>query len=306
MSHKNFVIVIATTFAALILTASQALAIVVVGGQPDPTHNGNAMRLWLRGDSGIDNPGGLVGTWSDKSTHGNNAVSDDDVIKPTHSTTGFGGRQVLNFIDNGERMRLPAALNSVFAGDFTMFTLVAPNDGDPNRDELWFGLIDPAASTPNRTFQGTDGNSSPQTLNTMYKADGSNGNAIIDPSPIADGPSSAHTLFSYVNVAGGTNSVFVDGNSTAAATGGGVTNSNFTGITSGPCVGAACKDGSAWPNSGNTFKGEFAEIIIYDGALSDSDREAVEDYMLSYVPEPSSLVLLVLGICGLLVHRRRR
>ena len=48
-------------------------------------------------------------------------------------------------------------MNGAFQGGFTVFTVGQPNDGDPNRDELWFGVLDPAAGTPSRFVQGTDG-----------------------------------------------------------------------------------------------------------------------------------------------------
>ncbi len=297
----------------VLLVAGPAMAIVVggAGSAPDPTWNGNAMQLWLRADAGVDNPDGLVGTWSDQSTHGNDAVSDDDAIKPTHVTAGgFGGRDVLRFIDSGERMRLPAGLSSAFAGDFTMFALVAPNDGDPNRDELWFGVLDESGGGNSRFFQGSDGNGNPHGLNSLYKAGTVNsGNANINPSPIPDGAPSGFTLVSYVSAANATVDVYADyanGSDTGTASAAAVNNGDFNTGASRPCVGAACfqADGFAWPNSGNTLKGDLAEIIIYQGALSTGDRQLVEAWLLG-IPEPGSIALLATGCLTLLARRRR-
>lgn len=287
-----------------ILVGSSAAALLG-NGQPDPGFNGNAMQLWLRADSGVDNPGGLVGTWSDRSTHGRDAVADDDALKPTHIAGAQGERDVLNFIDNGERMRLPASLNSVFSGAFTVFMLVAPDVTDPNRDELWFGSIDSSGGGTNRLFHGTDGNGNPTGLNTLFKADGNNANTNIAPTPIVGGE---FTLVSYVNEnLGGLNSVYIDGAATPAVSTASVDNSDFANVVTTPCVGAACwqADGFAWPNSSNTLKGQFAEIVIYAGALAEADRQAVEQYLIAY-PEPGSMVLLAAGCVTLVVRRRRR
>ena len=55
------------------------------------------------------------------------------------------------------------------------------------------------------------------------------------------------------------------------------------------------------------FKGDIAEIRIYNTAMSDTERSAVEaEFVASYqaIPEPASLSLLALG--GLLLIRHRR
>ena len=51
----------------------------------------------------------------------------------------------------------------------------------------------------------------------------------------------------------------------------------------------------------------MAELIIFDTQLSDTDRGAVESYLQGkYVPEPSTIILSLMGLMGLLVMGRRR
>ena len=57
------------------------------------------------------------------------------------------------------------------------------------------------------------------------------------------------------------------------------------------------------------FTGDIAEVIVFQGVLSDADRLAVEQYITAkygivMVPEPATMTLLALG--GLAVLRRRR
>ncbi|MCL2700714.1 MAG: PEP-CTERM sorting domain-containing protein [Phycisphaerae bacterium] len=53
------------------------------------------------------------------------------------------------------------------------------------------------------------------------------------------------------------------------------------------------------------FTGGIAEVIIFDGVLSDDDRKAVEAYLMGKygIPEPATMSLLALG--GLALLRRR-
>jgi len=59
---------------------------------------------------------------------------------------------------------------------------------------------------------------------------------------------------------------------------------------------------------GSFFTGDVAEVLMYNGVLSDTDRQAVEAYLMEKynigVPEPATMTLLTLG--GLALLRRRK
>ena len=54
------------------------------------------------------------------------------------------------------------------------------------------------------------------------------------------------------------------------------------------------------------FKGDFAEVLIYNTTLSGIDQQNVHEYLLAKyaLPEPSALLLA--GVAGLVLWRRRR
>ncbi len=61
------------------------------------------------------------------------------------------------------------------------------------------------------------------------------------------------------------------------------------------------------PSTQTRFKGQIAEILVYESNLSSNDRQAVTTYLVDkyIVPEPASLVLIGLGSL-VLVKRRQR
>jgi len=284
--------------------------ILLPNGLPDPAFNSDAMQVWLRADSGvIANQDGRVSTWQDRSNNNNDATQENEDIQPRHATGSFGGREVVNFVGpEAERIYFGTDFASTFQESFTAFYLVAPEDGQPSGDRIIFGAVGDDGTS--RMVFGIDRTTS---MNHLYKVDGVSGNTNIAPMPFPNGPQNDFTLISYVNRAGGTHEAFVNGNSTAAATkdGSGVDNSSFSlsGGNTNAWLGSSNNgSGSSWPNSGTRYRGGVGEFMIYEGALSAADRQAVESYLLNYtpIPEPGTCVLLALGCLGLMGCIRRQ
>jgi hypothetical protein len=262
--------------------------ILLPNGQPDPAFNSDAMQVWLRADSGvIANQDGRVSTWQDRSNNNNDATQENEDIQPRHATGSFGGREVVNFVGpEAERIYFGTDFASTFQESFTAFYLVAPEDGQPSGDRIIFGAVGDDGTS--RMVFGIDNAVS---MNHLYKVDGVSGNTNIAPMPFPNGPQNDFTLISYVNRAGGTHEAFVNGDSNAAVSvdNSHIDNSNFnlSGSNTNVWLGSANNgNGASWPNSSTRYRGGIAEFMIYQGALSTSDREAVEDYLLNNAPVP--------------------
>ena len=304
---KKTLVTLIVGVAVVSLSASPTAAGIVVGGvgsEPDPSYNGNAMQVWLRGDSGITTVGGKVSDWQDKSNNNNDVTQANTDIQPTHLTSL--GKQAVNFGGTeAERMFFGTNFQSTFQGSFTAFYLVAPTDGHISGDGVMFGTV--GSDGTSRMVFGMDNNVS---MNHLYKAGGDSANTSIAPMPWPDGAQSEYTLISYVVTAGGMHYAYKNGDPTPVASvdGSGVTNANFllSGTDTNCWLGLANNgDGGSWPGSTSRFKGDIAEFMIYQGALSTTDRELVEDYLLG-IPEPATLAVLGIGALGFLVSRRRR
>ena len=297
MMTRSNIHVLIVIVAALVLTASQASAQILSSGQPDPAFNSNSMQLWLRGDSGITESGGNVSSWADQSTHGRDATQDTGANQPT--TGKYNGTTITrdvvqfdstapNYLDTGYHF------NDVFSGNFTILSLVSVDDA--TQEVAWFGVNGNGGATNHRLF--TNSNGPLGRIDMFYKSGPGNQTINAPASPFTNPVDDMH-LITWV-VQGASNEVFVDGTNVSSM--GGVDNSLFSGNTDPVYVGAGNLNNNPWL----AFNGPIAELIVYGEALSASDRQAVEGYMLSYVPEPGSLVLLVLGVVGLISRRCRR
>lgn len=289
---KRIQFVLAIAFTTLLLIDSPAFGQILSGNEPDPTFNGNAMQLWLRGGSGVTESGGSVSSWADLSTHGNDAVQDSGLNQPTVNTFlgTVSSRDVIQFANPGgatdQWLDTGTNLQSTWAGSFTVFSLIAPNDGIPPVDNVWFGINDNSFTT--RWW----GNVAPAlanpggTIDMIYRPNSGQASTLFQPAGVfSDGPQSEMKLLTIrVNDSANTLELFVDGASPPEFTGGlPVDNSQFTAPNSTVFIGA----GSGTSQGGTNvpwiaFDGAIAEMIIYQGALSNPDLAAVEDYILNF------------------------
>ena len=255
-----------------------AAEVLLSNGKPDPAYNKNAMQVWLRADLGVTVRDGRVAIWMDQSKHGHHAKQTDADDQPRHVPSSRSGRDVIQFAGDGEHLKFASGFGSTFDGSFTVFAVVTPDDGDPDRDDVWFGLVE--NSTDNRVILATDGNS--DAFAALYKADGNSDNTLVVPNPFSDGPAPGPVLISWVVRSGGLHEVFINGHPQAAASiQGNADNSRFTSGTRTACLGSAQNsDGSLFPSTATSFAGGISEFMLYDGALGSREREAVEDYLL--------------------------
>ena len=89
----------------------------------------------------------------------------------------------------------------------------------------------------------------------------------------------------------------------------GVTSDSFVAVTDNSghdMTGLTVGGRTASPSASNRFNGLIAEILVYDSNLSAGDIAAVESYLASkyLIPEPSTVVLLGIGMLGLVIRRR--
>ena len=273
-------VLIAGVLASLLLSGPRASCDVLLPtGEPDPAHDGNAMQVWLRADSGVVTDDGRVVAWHDRSDHHHDAAQPTAADRPVLVDESFGGRPVVQFAGGGQHLRFATGFDAAFDGSFTIFSLVAPARASLNRDNLWFGLI--GSTEASRVVLNNAGKDTG--LAALYKAGGNSDNIDVVPDPFGDGPPGALTLVTWVVDAGRVHQIFINGNPTAAATiNGDADNSGFSSGGVNAWLGAAQNmDGTIFPSTRCSFAGSIAEFIIYDGALNTRDRKAVETYFLA-------------------------
>jgi hypothetical protein len=250
------------------------------------------LNVWLKADaiSGLNN-GDSVTRWDDSTENGYN-YSSNSATKPTYVASGLNGQAVVRFTGSESFYNSGFNLNSAYTvfGVAKCSTLPSGSNGDSN--QAWFGAN--ATHVAFGVYIGTyvTANNSfwawaPNEWSTYGLANSANTNANI------------HTYTASNLTEESTWGWYLNGVKTGAAC---ETAGSPTLSTTGTYVGYSGVGSEYW-------KGDIAEILIYDRALSETQIGQVNAYLSAkYVatPEPSSLVLAVAGVFGLVAYAWRK
>ncbi|WP_437756171.1 LamG-like jellyroll fold domain-containing protein [Sorangium sp. So ce1389] len=208
----------------------------------------SGLKLWLRTDAGITASSGKVSSWRDQSGNGNRADMDVAASQPTLISSALNGKPVVRFL-GAQSLYLAQQLEPTH---FTVF-VVGKNR---KASESFSMILGPGNTSPNNQLRWENGS---QALfvglgNDMPIITSTVGNTRV-----------YHALSARYD--GSTMTVYRDGNLASSH--------DFT--TTGPWV---LLQIGAWFSS-YYMEGDLAEILVYERALSEGDRGAVNGYLRS-------------------------
>ena len=224
-----------------------------------------------------------AGTWTDTSGLGNHAGQGNAENQPTLvASQTANGASVVQF-DGDDFLDFPTILPTSDADGFTVCAFVRPDEPD-----YWRTIVagQPGGFTYGAVAPGDGLTANAQFIDRSFQAGLGHSNTGM-----------SSTEFSSINVL-------------ANDSGGSF---RLNGVDDGTADGSTFDAGifrvGASQSGSEGWEGDIAEIRVYNTQLTLSEIQAVEaELNASYVvPEPSSLVLAVLGMLGLaFVARRRR
>jgi fibronectin type 3 domain-containing protein len=205
------------------------------------------LRLWLKADAGLTV--GSVPYWPDQSGVASRGAAQVTVsAQPVLVANALNGRPVVHF-SGGQRLALPANLmDGASAGEGFVVLKMATD----NSDQGFWNLGPPGS--PQRYTNGSG---------YIEEDFGSNANYTVAKPGL---PLTQYHLYGVLAKAG---LVQMRQNGRVFYT----ANANTVGFRPDPVLGAGYPDGQA------ALQGDIAEVIIYDRALGDAEREAVGRYL---------------------------
>lgn len=210
------------------------------------------LQLWLRADNMLTNgdvsaDGETIATWTDDSGNGNDATQGTAEAKPTYRANVHAGHPAVSFDRTDDQLDTGLDIGSQ---PYSIFCVCAFRDGDGSlgSSSHFRNVVRTASSNVIMGLRGS--------TYGIY-----NGTSTIAGETIAD---ERWVAFSYV-VDGSGGEFWLDGESQGT-----------------DAAAPALTDISISRGDTNGFMfGFVGEVLVYDVALSDEDREAVEDYLMS-------------------------
>ena len=251
------------------VTVSAPITFTVTSPEPNPLPDLAHLRLWLRGDKGVTDTGGAVSAWNDQSGNFNNATQTTASQRPTLVPDAINGKPALRFDGANDSLAVAHAASLAITGNISSFFVVKFDDF-ANFNAVW-------GKTQGNQPASTDFYTAPGSgIPRVFRGNGLGPNGVVAATSASTAGRYAivgfdmlgNTLRHYLNgVANGDGLITAPLGDTGAPLWIGTRGDQFT-----------------------RMKGDIAELIIYDSALSDTDRGTLFAYLASrygiiiYVP----------------------
>ncbi len=242
------------------LVGSTATFSVGVGGDLPQVNSGN-LRLWLKADTGVVKANGLVSQWIDQSGFNNSCFQSDSNKQPSFVTNALNGNAALRFdgLQNSTLGDFLQGTNQVgISNAFTSFIFYKRDESNSGTEKVPVLIGAPGQNGATREYY-IPGN---QMAFSAWANDYSSGFTI---------PTNIYRIWSFRMNQPRTLLEFFDTDGSSN-----FTTSRVTSISGIPAPGYYV--GGLGSQTRN-LKGDIAEIIVYQGALTNSDRTAVENYL---------------------------
>ena len=242
------------------VSTSAPVSITVTSTQPFPLPSAARLKLWLRADAGVaTNLTGAVTKWTDQSGKFNDAVQTNDSSAPLWIANAVNGKPALRFDGDNDYLSISNSPSIAIIGDLSSFFVVQFDDFATYR-AVW-------AKTEGNLPRSTDYYILPDTGIPRLIRGGTGGLGSVDGATAL--PSAQHLIAGF-EMEGSTARLYFNGQEDS--------NGQITAMPTD--AGTPLLIGTR----GDLFtkmKGDIAEIIIYDIALSGADRNAVLTYLAS-------------------------
>jgi hypothetical protein len=221
---------------------------------------------WLRADSNVvyDPSSNDVSLWNDQSANGYNGSQEESANQPTLVANAVNGLPVVQFVpgSDGQFLQFPEGFD--FTEGLSLFVVLQPSTMTAGDTILDFRNFSGGASSDQFGLSELSGSGGV----VFYAYSGTTSSAANFAGALTAGQ------FQLLEaVYDGISSVSVYTNGVLQGTQGGLETLNN--------VSRADNSVGQAGNGANYFDGQIAEILVYSTNLSDADREAVENFLLS-------------------------
>jgi len=240
-------------------SVSAPVVVTVTGTSPSAPVTGG-LQLWLKADAGVTtHPNGSVAAWADQSGQANDASQFDDTMAPRLVQDAVNGKAAVRFTDAPQYLEIASSASVALTGDLTSFAVLKADDF-----ATWRGVWSKAVGgrpEPNDYYLNS-GTGLASFLRANTGADAVQGVA----STFAV-PAGSFVVVGF-DVAGQTVTHYLNAQADRPGT-----------ITLTPEDGGTPLWIGARDDLVTQMKGDLAEVLIYDQALSAADRATVVNYL---------------------------